>query len=308
MKQSVAVRALFASAVLWLAGAAQAGADDLETAVRQAYPTNEGLLTQATTSAVARLFLGFKVPEGSSLRLESASENKANWFVETHILSYLSQAGYTAYMARPHGRPELPTGPDAQSRTLPPVRPKPAAGSLSAALDSTKAHGSDTVLNQPGTPESTLSVAADTLSEPDTLVAPPTQGTDSQVETAEPLNIDPGSDADYVLRYRVVLCELTYPEKYRTSPLGSRKVERRASVSLVAQLMQGPRQDVVWVRQGNAEQVSVVPAGKLNYLAGTDFPFNPPPLEQKGIGGYVEPMLVTGIVAGLIYLFYANQN
>lgn len=305
MKQGVAAWVVRASAAILLLSAPQALADDLESAVRQAYPTNEGMLTQATTSAVARLFLGFKMPEGASLRLESATENRANWFVETHVLSYLSDAGYTAYLAEPHGRPESSSAGNV-SRTLPPVKSHPQAGSLSAALDSSAA----VARGEKPEGDSTLTVAADTLAGPDTLVVPQTQSTPNSepVETATPLPISEASDADYVLRYRVVLCELSYPEKYRTSPLGSRKVERRASVSLVAQLMQGARRDVVWVGKGNAEQVSVVPAGKLNYLAGTDFPFNPPPLEQKGMGGYVEPMLVTGIVAGLIYLFYANQN
>jgi len=305
VKQGVATRLVRASALVWLLGASSARADDLESAVRQAYPTNESLLTQATTSAVARLFLGFKVPEGASLRLESANENRANWFVETHLLSYLSDAGYTAYLAKPHVRmtEATPPGPAAGSRELSPVTPRPQPGSLSAALDSSAA---SRTLKQAG--DSALAVTADTLAGADTLVAPETQPSTDTAEMATPLTLAEESDADYVLRYRVVLCELSYPEKHRTSPLGSQKVERRASVSLVAQLMQGARQDVVWVGKGNAQQVSVVPSGKLNYLAGTDFPFNPPPLEQKGMGGYVEPMLVTGIVAGLIYLFYANQN
>jgi hypothetical protein len=299
VKRGFGGRGIWAAGCLAVLVSAPVRADELETAVRQAYPTNEGLLTQTTTSAVARLFLGFKIPDGTSLRMEPATENRANWFVEMHLLAYLSNAGYTAYLAKPSRVPEgAPAGPEALSRTLPPVRSRPEAGSLSAAVDSgaAMARGSDSTL-APG---------------PDTLVAPA-----PSPETTESANQGPTSTAisgsdqsppDFVLRYRVVLCELTYPEKFRNSPLGSRKVERRASVSLVAQLMQGARQDVVWVGKGNSQQVSVVPAGKLNYLAGTDFQFNPPPLEQKGMGGYVEPMLVTGIVAGLIYLFYANQN
>ena len=303
MKRGLAVWVFGASVCTMLLGATRARADDLETAVRQTYPTNEGLLTQATTSAVARLFMGFKVPDGASLRLEPANETRANWFVETHLLSYLSEAGYTAYLAKPHSRitESPPVSPDVGPRTLPPVKPRPQPGSLGAAMDSTSAtrHASGDSTRQV-LADSTLAAATDTL------VAPTNPNPD--LEIANPVPIVEASDADYVLRYRVVLCELSYPEKHRTSPLGSSKVERRASVSLVAQLMQGARQDVVWVGKGNAQQVSMVPAGKLNYLAGNDFPFNPPPLEQKGMGGYVEPMLVTGIVAGLIYLFYANQN
>lgn len=280
------------AACLLLAASVCAQADELETAVREAYATNEGLLTQATTSAVAKLFIGFNAPDGASLLVEPAIEHRANWFIETHLLAYLSEAGYSAYLAQPSQQPAEPvppTGPD--SRILPPVASRSPSESLAALVDSTAA-------------------VADTA-RVDTLVASNDKVEDvKQAELATPFIPEQaeGAEPDYVLRYRVVLCELSYPEKYRTSPLGSRKVERRASVSIVAQLMHGPREDVTWVGKGNSQQVSVVPAGKLNYLAGTDFPFNPPALEQKGMGAYVEPMLVTGIVAGLIYLFYANQD
>jgi hypothetical protein len=70
----------------------------------------------------------------------------------------------------------------------------------------------------------------------------------------------------------------------------------------------GKREDVVWVGRGSVERVNLVPAGKLDLVAGTNFPFNPPALESKSMSSYVEPVLVTGIVAGLIYLFYANQD
>ena len=277
---------------LLLATSMRAQADELETAIREAYATNEGLLTQTTTTAVAKLFMGFNAPDGASLLVEPAVDHRANWFVETYLLAYLSEAGYRAYLSLPAPQPaesKATEGPD--SRMLPPVTSRSPAGSLGSLVDST-------------------ATLADTVSV-DTLVTTLTPREDiAKAEVASPfIPASPdGAEPDYVLRYRVVLCELTYPEKYRTSPLGSRKVERRASVSIVAQLMHGPREDVTWVGKGNSQQVSVVPAGKLNYLAGTDFPFNPPALEQKGMSGYVEPVLVTGIVAGLIYLFYANQD
>ena len=221
MKQGVAAWAVRAFVIVMLFWASRAGADDLESAVRQAYPTNEGLLTQATTSAVERLFLNFRVPQGASLRLEPANENRANWFVETQMLSYLSEAGYTAFLAKPHARMSeaASAGPDAGSRTLSPVRPRPQAGSLSAALDSSTALRA---AKQEG--DSALAVTPDSLATADTLVVPETHpsANEEPVETATPLTISEGSDeADYVLRYRVVSCELSYPEKHRTSPLGS---------------------------------------------------------------------------------------
>ncbi len=113
---------------------------------------------------------------------------------------------------------------------------------------------------------------------------------------------------EYVLRYRVAEFGILYPHSYRKSPLGERHVQRLAAVSLFANLLKGRREDVVWTGNGDAQRLDVVPAGKLPLLEGKTFPFSKPTLQTKGLGSFVEPALVTGIVAGLIYLFYTNQN
>jgi hypothetical protein len=118
----------------------------------------------------------------------------------------------------------------------------------------------------------------------------------------------PDDRADLVLRYRVAEFGILYPESHRKSPLGSRRVQRLAAVSLYANLLKGKREDVTWVGTGDAERMDVVPAGKLPLLEGKTFPFAKPVLETRGLGGLVEPALVTGIVVGLIYLFYTNQK
>jgi hypothetical protein len=217
-------------------------AQDLETAVRESYPTNLTMLGEATRSAVSELFLGFNHPPGAVLLVEPADTHKANWFVENQILSYLSRAGYRAYLRWvPY---EGPTGAEADS------------------------------------------VGA--------LVPPPEERR--------------AQESDLVLRYRIVDFEITYPDNYRKSPLGSRRVQRRATVSVLAHLLQGEREDVTWVGTGDVERLDVVPAGKLPLLEGSAFPFDKPQLQTRGVGSLVEPALVTGIVAGLIYLFYTNQN
>ena len=259
--------ALAVAAALFVVPCARAG--EIDTAVRESYATNEAMLTQATTAAVSKLFLGFNVPPGSSLRVEPATDHKANWFVEAHLLAFLSEAGYQAYLAK---------------------LSEPANRAAGAAGDSAAEAARDTV-------EAAAGDSAATVDASRTVSA-----------VGEPLEAPSAPEPDYVLRYRVVLCELSYPEKYRTSPLGASKVQRRASVSLQAQVLWGKREDVVWVGRGSVERVNLVPAGKLDLVAGTNFPFNPPALESKSMSSYVEPVLVTGIVAGLIYLFYANQD
>lgn len=246
-------------------------AQDLDTAVRESYPTNLTLLEETTASAVAELLLGFSAPDGITILLESADRHKANWFVENHLLAQLTAAGYHAYLKEITEIPELM--PNGKAETAP----------------------------------DTLGVEADSLEAGD--VEQPDAGESTDLPPAEAGNVvNDESRPEYVLRFRIVEFEIAYPDNYRTSPLGKRKVQRRASVSVLAHLLRGERENVVWVGTGDVERMDVVPASKLPLLEGPSFPFDPPALETHGIGSLVEPALVTGIVAGLIYLFYTNQN
>ena len=246
-------------------------AQDLETAVRESYPTNLTLLEETTASAVAELFLGFSAPDGITILLESAGTHQANWFVESHLLAHLTDVGYHAYLK------EVAEIPD----VIPEVLPDEIPDTLNVQADS---------LGVDRDEESTVGPVKDLPSE--------------IVEDVVEDEFRP----EFVLRFRIVEFEVAYPGNYRTSPLGSRKVQRRASVSILAHLLRGERESVVWVGNGDVDRMDVVPASKLPLLEGPSFPFDGPTLETRGIGSLVEPALVTGIVAGLIYLFYTNQN
>ena len=114
-------------------------------------------------------------------------------------------------------------------------------------------------------------------------------------------------NTDYVLRYTIAECSLTYPSTQRRSPLGSRKVQRLAVVNVFGSVVATGRNDVVWVGRGDAKRIDTVPESKLDLLEGTTFPFTEPSLAKANLSRYVEPVLVTAIVGGLIYLFYSNQ-
>jgi hypothetical protein len=306
MRASIPVAAAAGFLLVSLLGwAPRAGTQDLESAVTESYPTNLSMLTDAAEAAVAQTMLGFSAPAGATLLVEAADEHEANWFLEDLLLARLGEAGYQAYLKAPSAPPSAPEeeaedqledealSPEAED--FPPVEPD-SAGADSAAADAAGA-GSASLADL-------LAMAqADTASGPE----PAAEETASEVEepSEEP---EPEPRPEYVLRYRVVQFEITYPDSYRKSPLGSRKVQRRASVSLIAHLLRGEREEVVWGGHGEVERLDVVPHGKLSLLEGSSFPFNQPTLETRGIGSLVEPALVTGIVVGLVYLFYTNQN
>ena len=101
---------------------------------------------------------------------------------------------------------------------------------------------------------------------------------------------------------------VTYHDSWRRGLFGSRVVERLASVNLYCRLVSGGAEDVLWVGQGKSERLDIVPQGKLALLEGRSYPFVRPELKRQPLSRLVEPVLVSGIIGGLVYLFYSNQD
>jgi hypothetical protein len=256
-----------------------AASQGMEDALKDSYPTNLTMLGEATKAAISELLLGFNAPTEQTLLIEVSGTHEGDWFVENHLLAQLTGSGYHAYLKEastpgPSLDQSLETRPDG-------------SGQGRADLPDTASAGDTTLV-------------ADSLS---TVPLEPDPEPDPEIAESEE---EPRPE--YVLRFRVVQFEITYPDNFKTSPLGSRKVQRLASVSVMAHLLRGDREDVVWVGSGDVERIDTVPASKLPLLEGPNFPFTQPVLETGNLGSLVEPVLVTGIVAGLIYLFYTNQN
>jgi hypothetical protein len=281
---------------------------DLGQAVAESYPTNLALLTQVSQGAVSQMLMGFQAPASARVLVEAADRNEANWFIEDLILRRLSGWGYQPFLKSPSPVPESRTAkPGSSSSPSPPESPpveKPS--SLADAVGQSRADSTEA----PGDAAADTSVTGNVTTAVDsTATAPPRPPALASPGPSSASDDGPSEDRpEYVLRFRVVQFDLSYPKSYRTSPFGSRKVQRRASVSLVSHLLQGGRQEVVWGGHGEVERIDVVPQNKLSLLEGTSFPFEEPTLNTKGWGALVEPALVIAIVAGLIYLFYTNQN
>lgn len=114
---------------------------------------------------------------------------------------------------------------------------------------------------------------------------------------------------DVVLEFEVMDLGLAYTRTWRHAWLGERRVERQARCRLFARLVDEGQASILWGEQAEAKAVDEIPLEKLgdveekgsaSYLQST----LPPQRWNK----YVEPVVVTGIVVGLIVLFFANQN
>lgn len=115
-----------------------------------------------------------------------------------------------------------------------------------------------------------------------------------------------GSDA-YEISYRVVSCETSLPRAWREWVVGARRVERKTSVDIYFQLSKASK-DVVWAGNARRERREIVPGGLVKQLSTTGQAFTAPELEPGGWDKVLEPVVVAGIVGGLIYLFYTSKT
>jgi hypothetical protein len=83
--------------------------------------------------------------------------------------------------------------------------------------------------------------------------------------------------------------------------------ERFAYLHASATLLDGPSGAVLWSHTASAESRDRVPRGDLEYVAAGAGRLNPVPPGGQGFR-LLEPLIVIGVVAGLVVLFYSNRN
>lgn len=109
------------------------------------------------------------------------------------------------------------------------------------------------------------------------------------------------------ITYRIVSFGTSYPRVWRQWLVGSKKVERRSDVDLHFRLSDSTGA-VIWAGEGRKQRRDIVPGGRVSELATPGIPFASPELESAGWDRVLEPIVVTGIVGGLIYLFYTSKS
>lgn len=109
----------------------------------------------------------------------------------------------------------------------------------------------------------------------------------------------PGS---VLLSYRIL--ELGVKGK---AGLVSSQVERQSHVTLALQLSEADGQTLYWQDEKTVFQVNYAPKNKLEFLQTTSFGFAETDLEEQTWGKFVEPVIISTVLGGLIYLFFSNR-
>jgi hypothetical protein len=102
--------------------------------------------------------------------------------------------------------------------------------------------------------------------------------------------------------------DLRYVKIYRAYLIGGKRVKRHAKVTILGQLTDMSDQSVLWVGQASKTSDDQFPASMFPDVESGTLAFTKPPHSSTSWGKIVEPVVVSGIVVGLIYLFFSNQN
>ncbi|HEX7401542.1 MAG TPA: hypothetical protein VF369_05125 [candidate division Zixibacteria bacterium] len=109
------------------------------------------------------------------------------------------------------------------------------------------------------------------------------------------------------LFYRIIDLKLDYPETFRKGFLKEKLVTRRAVVNLSLREENPATGKVIWLKRGELEKTDVVRKSMIKSLSNHSYPFLSPSLSGDPMNKYLEPALLTAVVGGVIYLFFANR-
>lgn len=118
-----------------------------------------------------------------------------------------------------------------------------------------------------------------------------------------------GADPAAPLRLQVLVegSGVSYVRRLGSFPFGTKGYERLAGMRASATLFDPQNGEVVWTRSATRSASDVVAKGDVAYAASGSGYLNPP-VPRGGGTRWLEPMIVIGVVAGLVVLFYSNRN
>lgn len=134
------------------------------------------------------------------------------------------------------------------------------------------------------------------------------QGIAAAIDTRKTDEPSPGADAEYTLQYQIVRLGVKYPRIARRWWFGSKMVERAVNADVTAQLVNRKTGDVLWIREGSGAYSDAIVYSQLGAVEEKQYEFTRPTRTEFRMSRIVEPVVVSGIVVALVYLFFSNQS
>jgi hypothetical protein len=110
------------------------------------------------------------------------------------------------------------------------------------------------------------------------------------------------------LEFQALEFNLAYPKVFRSYLIGGKQVSRRADVKVYARLLDPDDESVIWVGEASRSHKDQFPYSARSEVEAGLFEFTKPPVNPPSWGKIIEPVVVSGIIVGLVYLFYSNQS
>jgi len=133
---------------------------------------------------------------------------------------------------------------------------------------------------------------------------PPTMPPGMSPATDPAVGAAPGAGE---LHARVDGAGVSYVRRIRSFPFGVKGYERLVTMRASATMQDPATGRVLWAKSASATLNDVVRKGDIAYVAGGSTGWNPPLPQGRGLR-ILEPLIVVGVVAGLVVLFYSNRN
>ncbi len=115
-------------------------------------------------------------------------------------------------------------------------------------------------------------------------------------------------DPRYRLSFQVIRMSLAYTRIGRRYWFGAKEVERLAGIGIFAQLADLESGDIVWVGDAQKKYHDTIRYAQLRAVEEEQYGFTMPERNEVRWSRLVEPVIVTGIISGLVYLFFSNQS
>lgn len=110
------------------------------------------------------------------------------------------------------------------------------------------------------------------------------------------------------LEFETIEFSLRYPEIYRSRLFGGKNVKRSADLRVLARLVESQNGLVLWMSEASRSFGDQFSYDDIEDVEASLYEFTKPPRESRNWGKIVEPVVVSGIIVGLIYLFFSNQG
>lgn len=299
------LRRVIAGALLALVlGATVAPADE----VTDGRLTHLSVLRGLATEAVTELLDGVPVERGQSITVIPATTSSGNAVVGDELARALTARGLSVTVL---DRP-LPGAPAAPATTTGTAVGGAAEAAGTDAADDAEADDDGVDDGEDAAAEgSTSTGSGGSLSD---LVAG--QAAQDAAATATPAPpaaapaVSTSPTAPEVegrrLVYRVDEWRVQYVDESRSFFLGPRRVDRAVAVDVSGRLIAADGETVLGVGRGDAIHLDRLSKGRLSVYESQGVTATE--LDRPGARRVIEPVVVSGIVASLVYLFYTNQN